>query len=151
MLLRYNEYVKEASEALYSHKLFIYLSVLLYLAHGCVFHSYYMINLFTFLNLGRWIILVSLAICLLFTTPRDPRLRVSTTENIIRRTTTLHMNLKDLRQNQKPEDLMIFVSKDSEAAGSVKSGGTAPRDKLRMTETLITVKVEKIKRNYDQY
>ena len=136
-MLRYNEYVKEASEALYSHKLFIYSSVVLSLIHGCVFYRFYKIDLFSLLNLGRWIILISLAICLLFTTPRDPRSRVVPSENLIRRASiTPHVDLKDLRLSQKPDDLMVYLTKPS-PAGSVKSGGTVPLDKLRMTETTI--------------
>jgi len=75
-VLRYTEYVKEASEALYSHKLFIYMSVLLHSIHGIVFYRFYLGAMAAF-ALSRWIILLCLAVCLLITTPKTPMGRIT--------------------------------------------------------------------------
>ena len=77
--LRYSEYVKEASEELYSTKLFIYLSVVLHFIHCVVFHKFYFNHItFAVLEFMRWFILLCLTICLLITTPRDLKIRPST-------------------------------------------------------------------------
>ena len=152
-ILRHTEYVKEASEALYSHKLYIYSSFLLRLLHGLIFHHFFT-GLQAALTFSRLMILLSLAVCIWLTTKRNPMSRVTASQssNMIRKSTLLEpLTLKDPQVIEKqPEEYISFLNKVT-PKGSVKSSGTVPREKLQLTATLILVKVEKIKRYYDQY
>ena len=125
-VLRYTEYVKEASEAFYAHKLFIYSTVLLHLIHGIVFFDLYT-GALAVIALSRFTVVLSLAVCLLLTTKRTPdRITASINCNLIRRSSLYpSVDSKDRHslvsmRNQPERSLMAFVNRPS-PTGSFKS------------------------------